>query len=302
MKVVKIIFNNDIGTVIIGGDVYHNKSLVYSIAQEIMIDFFEQYENLEFWLLDGNHDLSGKGEHVISSLRSLSKCQNVEWITGSPAGDDGLICIPYSHNVVNQVKTGRSRILISHFGLSEGVLNSGMSIISDISVKDLIGKYELVLLGHYHKPQEMGQEGFRLFYVGSPIQLDWGEKNEEKRFLVVDTDTLNVDSIPINSYKRYFEVEVDSSNREQALADIRTHQRQGDHVKVVLKERVDLEAFEDDVVVVDKIEVDITDRGITSSMSEADIHKKYMEIKKLPDEDKEEYLNAAMEIIQDCED
>ena len=121
-------YDNDIGTVIIGGDVYHNKSLVYSIAQEIMIDFFEQYENLEFWLLDGNHDLSGKGEHVISSLRSLSKCQNVEWITGSPAGDDGLICIPYSHNVVNQVKTGRSRILISHFGLSEGVLNSGMSI------------------------------------------------------------------------------------------------------------------------------------------------------------------------------
>jgi len=46
-------------------------------------------------------------------------------------------------------------ILISHFGLSEGMLNSGMSIISDIGLKDLRGKYELVLLGHYHKPQEI---------------------------------------------------------------------------------------------------------------------------------------------------
>jgi DNA repair exonuclease SbcCD nuclease subunit len=295
-------YDNEINTIIIGGDAYHNKSLVYSIAQEIMIDFFEQYEDLEFWLIDGNHDLSGKGQNAISSLRSLSKCENVEWVSGTPTGNDNFICIPYSHDVVNQVKTNRRKILISHFGLSEGVLNSGMSIISDISVRDLIGKYELVLLGHYHKPQEIIHDGFKLYYVGSLIQLDWGEKNEDKRFLVVDTDTLDVDSIPISSYKRHIEVEVDNSNREQALADIRKHQGDGHHVKVILKDRVDLGELEDDVRIVDKTEVDITDRGITSSMSEVDIHKKYIQIKQVPEKECDDYLKIAMEIVHECEE
>ena len=295
-------YDNDIGKIVIGGDLYHNKSIVHSIAQEIMVDFFEQYEDLQFVIVDGNHDLSGKGQNVVSSLRAISKCDNVNWVSRVPSNEDGgLLCIPYSYDVVNQVKAKRNRILISHFGLTEGVLNSGMSIISDISARDLIGKYELVLLGHYHKPQEIIQDNFKLYYVGSLIQLDWGEKNEEKRFLVVDTDTLDVDSIPITSYKRHIEVEIDNSNREAALADVRKYNSLGEHVKIILKERVDLGPLEMDVRVVDKTEVDVTDRGITSSMSEVDIHKKYMEIKKLPEEEQEEYLNAAMEIVHECE-
>ena len=295
-------YDHDIGKIIISGDLYHNKSIVYSIAQEIMIDFFEQYEDLEFTIIDGNHDLSGKGQNVVSALRALSKCENVDWVTEEPMrfGND-LLCIPYSHNVVNQVRLNKSKILISHFGLSEGVLSSGMSIISDISARDLIGKYELVLLGHYHKPQEIIQDNFKLYYVGSLIQLDWGEKNEDKRFLVVDTDTLDVDSIPIVSYKRHIEIEIDSSNRAQALADVHKYRSDGQHVKVILKERVDLEGIEGDIRIVDKTEVDVTDRGITSSMSEVDIHKKYMEIKKLPQEEHETYLSTAMEIVQECE-
>jgi len=293
---------NEIHSVIIGGDLYHNKSVIYAIAQELMLNFFEEYGDLSFIVIDGNHDLSGKGEHVVSTLRSTANISNVDWVTEEPMrfGDD-ILCTPYSYNVVNQVRLNRSKILISHFGLSEGILNSGMSIISDLSVKDLIGKYELVLLGHYHKPQEMIQENFKLYYVGSLIQLDWGEKNEDKRFLVVDSDTLDIESVPISSYKRHIEVEIDSSNREQALADVHKYKSLGAHVKIILKERVDLGPLEMDVRVVDKTEVDVTDRGITSSMSDSDIHKKYMQIKKLPEEDWKEYLETAMEILQECE-
>jgi len=157
------------------------------------------------------------------------------------------------------------------------------------------------LLGHYHKPQEIQQGAFRLFYAGSLIQLDWGEKNEDKRFLVVDSDTLDVSSVPISSYKRHIEIEIDSSNREQALADVHKHRRDGNHVKVILKERVDLGPLEMDIRVVDKTEVDVTDRGITSSMSDVDIHRKYMQIKQIPEDQWDDYLHTAMEILHECE-
>jgi DNA repair exonuclease SbcCD nuclease subunit len=184
--------DNDINTFVIGGDIMHSKSIIYSIAQDLMLQFFRDFDDLVFWVIDGNHDLSGKGSDAISSLSALRSIPNVEWVTGKPQGDPSQLFVPYSHNVVNDVKNGKSEILISHFGLSEGILNSGISIVSDIKVSDLIGKYKVVLLGHYHKPQEIIRDDIKLYYVGSPIQLDWGEKGDEKRFLVVDTKTLDV--------------------------------------------------------------------------------------------------------------
>jgi len=293
-------YDNDINLFIIGGDIMHTKSLIYSIAQDVMIDFFEQYEDLQFLVLDGNHDLSGKGKGAISSLRSIDNITGVDWITKYPyVVDNSFTCIPYSYNIVDQVKKSEGKILISHFGLSEAMLNSGISIISDISLNDLIGKYKLVLLGHYHRPQEIIRDDISLYYVGSPIQLDWGEKGDEKRFLVVDTDTLDVKSVPTTGYKKHVELEISSSNKSEILKLAEKEKDAGNFVKLVKTESVDIES--DQFMVVDKSEIDITNRGITSSMSEDDKLKRFMEIKEIPSDKTERYLNAGLEIINSCE-
>jgi DNA repair exonuclease SbcCD nuclease subunit len=291
--------NNDIDLFIIGGDIMHTKSVIYSIAQDIMLDFFEKYEDIEFWVLDGNHDLSGKGQGALSSLRPLHHVQNVEWISRNPVGNDDFVCIPYSYEVVNQVKKDERKILISHFGLSEGVLNSGISIVSQIKLNDLIGKYDLVLLGHYHKPQEIIRDDIKLYYVGSPIQLDWGEKGDEKRFLVVDTDTLDVQSIPTTGYKKHIELEINSKNKEEVFQLAEQAQSAGDYVKIVKTETVDIES--DQFTVIDKSEKDITNRGVTSTMSDKDKLQRFMEIKEIPSDKQEGYLAKGLELIESCE-
>jgi DNA repair exonuclease SbcCD nuclease subunit len=294
--------SNDIDTFIIGGDIMHSKSIIYSIAQEVMLDFFEDYSHhnqINFTVLDGNHDLSGKGSGAISSLRSLNSIDNVDWVTKNPTTTSNIISIPYSYDVVNQVKQNSRKILISHFGLNEGMLNSGISIQSDISLNDLIGRYELVLLGHYHKPQEIITDQIKLYYVGSPIQLDWGEKGDEKRFLVIDTDTLDVQSIPTQGYKKHIELEINNSNKAQILDEAEQQKQSGNYVKLIKTESVEIES--DQFSVIDKTDKDITNRGITSSMSEADKLKRFMEIKEIPSSKTERYLKAGLEIIDSCE-
>lgn len=292
-------YDNDINLFIIGGDIMHTKSVIYSIAQEVMIDFFEYFDKLTFLVLDGNHDLSGKGADAISSLRSIDNITGVDWITKTPYETNNIVCIPYSYNVVEQVKKSEAKILISHFGLSEGVLNSGISVVSEIKLNDLIGRYSLVLLGHYHKPQEIIRDDIKLYYVGSPIQLDWGEKGDEKRFLVVDTDTLDVQSIPTTGYKKHIELEVNSKNKDEILKAAIKAQESGDYVKLVKTESIDISS--DKFNIIDKTEKDITDRGITSSMSEADKLKRFMEIKEISSDKIEKYLRAGLEIINSCE-
>jgi len=299
---------NEIKTLVMAGDVLHGKSVIYAIAENIMLDFFKDFgKDIQFYVIDGNHDLSGKGEDVVSGLRSLEHVPGVNWInfnsqyTLTTLKGDKIAFIPYSYNMVEKIKNTKAKILISHFGLSEGQLNSGMSIVSDLAIKDLDKNYELVILGHYHKPQEIQKAGFRLFYTGSLVELDWGEKNEQKRFLVVDTDTMVVDSIPINSYRKHIEIKINKENKTEALKLAKISKDAGDHVKIIMDEMVDLKDVENDFNIVDKTQKDITDRGISSSMSTVDKLARFLEIKQIPEEMKVYYMDAAMQIINKCE-
>lgn len=298
----KYCVQNNIRVAVIGGDILHGKSIIHAIAQDIMLDYFSHWKDLiKFYVIDGNHDLSGKGHNVVSALKPLRYMDGLTWVPFDEVlriGD--IIFVPYGPDMVDVIKNASAKTLISHFGLSEGVLNSGISIISEISLKSLIGKYELVLLGHYHKPQEIIRDDIRLYYVGSPIQLDWGEKNDEKRFLVVDTETLEVESIPTTGYKKHIELDVTNSNKTEIIKLAQEAREEGHWVKVIKRETIDL-GKENDFMVVDKIERDITNRGITGSMSQDDKFKKFLEIKEIPDDEHEQYMVKARELVDNCE-
>lgn len=294
--------DNDIRVMIIGGDILHGKSIIYAIAQDLMLDFFNHWcDVIKFYIIDGNHDLSGKGHNVVSALKPLRYVPGLTWVPFDETLEIGnMFMVPYGPDMVDKIKNNSSDILISHFGLNEGVLNSGISIVADIALKDLIGKYKLVLLGHYHKPQEIIRDIIQLYYSGSPIQLDWGEKNDVKRFLVVDTETLEVESVPTKGYRQHIELDITNSNQQEIIRQAKKAKEEGHYVKLNKKEVFDLSA-EDGIIVVDKIEKDITNRGITSSMSQADKFKKFLEIKEIAEADQEAYMNKALELVDRCE-
>lgn len=65
-----------------------------------------------------------------------------------------------------------------------------------------------IALGHIHKPQEIGSSS-RCFYSGSPLQLDFGEREQQKRVVIVDVKPgypASIESIPLVSGRRLREV------------------------------------------------------------------------------------------------
>lgn len=290
----------NIKDVIIAGDILHTKSVIYALAQDMMLQFFEDHPEIKFYVIDGNHDLSSKGADAISALRSLKNVPNVHWITKKAEKIDNILFVPYSVELVKQIKEDSADILVSHFGLSEGVLNSGISIVSKLGMTDLRGKYKLVLLGHYHKPQEIIEDNISMYYVGSPIQLDWGEKGDQKRFLIVDSETLDVEEVPTTGYRHFIEVELTADNKDAAMKQAKAAHDNGHYVKIVQREKVDVKGFKD-FNIVDKTESDATNRGITSSMTQREKLQRYLEIKEIPEDQREEYLQVGIEIINACE-
>lgn len=289
---------NKIKNIVLAGDINHNKSIIHTIAQSILLDFVRKYSNdLYFIIIDGNHDMSGKSKNPVSSLKSLDNEKNVKMIH-EPEKIENVLFVPWNPSTMNDyVKNNSSDYLISHFGLNEGQLSSGISIISDLKLSDL-KNYRTVILGHYHKPQEIGN----VWYCGSLVQLDWGEKHEDKRFLVVDTDNHDIQSIESKGYKKYYSFQVNNENKDEVINEGKKLQEEGHNVVFEKVENIDTSTFENEFKFVDKYEKDITNRGISTSMSKNDIVEEYMRINEIPEDKWNLYRDTALEIINEFEE
>jgi len=285
----------EITKVILAGDTFHTKSIIHSLAQSLFLDIIRENKNIQFIIIDGNHDMSSKSGIGVSALKCCDNEPNVFMLHESKEIDN-IWFVPWNPKTMNQdiIKGSPNKVpyLISHLGLNEGKMNSGISIVSDIGLKDLT-KYKLAILGHYHANQEVGN----VIYVGSLIQMDWGEKHEVKRFLDFNSDTGEFISIPSSGYKKYFELEIKKDNVKEVLEEAKKLQEQGDFVRLRKLEEVDTVDIQDTYHIIDDTENDITNRGVSTTMSMEQKLLKYLEIKKIRPEDYEMYKSIGMDIV-----
>lgn len=302
--------NHDIKTFVMVGDIYNDKTIIYNEAQNMLCDIFGKYYDCKFIMFSGNHDLSSVGENQKSGISVFTRYDNVNTILYKPETIpeiNGLV-VPYCHDFISVYKESlkiiksydtldvmHPQILFAHVGLNEGVLQSGLSKVDKLKISD-ISYFPLAILGHYHKPQDLGNSNTKVYYVGSLIPKDWNDKNEEKRFLVVDTDSLEVESVPLNvdGVAKFYEFIITEntteSERKTIFEQAAQLKNEGHHVRVVnkSKQKVSKEESISDMVVLENTEVDITDRGISITQSKIEQCEKYLDIKKI--DKKDEYL------------
>jgi DNA repair exonuclease SbcCD nuclease subunit len=250
---------------------------------------------MNFIVIDGNHDVSSRSGQGSSALKALDTEQNIQVIHTS-LEDPPFYYVPWSATMVKDIKNKPEscKYLVAHLGLNEAQLNSGISIVSDIGAKDLVN-YEKVFLGHYHQSQQLGN----IFYIGSLIQRDWGEKDDEKRFIIFDDKTGKIQSIPTEGYKKHFELELTKENYKEVLEQANILEKEGNHIKLVKTEDFETKEIEGKFNIIEKFEKELIGRGITSTMSTKQKLDRYLEVRNVSDENKEKYKQIALEIIQE---
>jgi len=291
---------NDIKNVDIAGDLNNDKDIIYTDAQNAFVQILTLFPELHFTLISGNHDMSSAGEYQTSSIQALGGYPNAHCIF-KPTVIDNITFIPFSKDMCKNVnEADPNSILISHFGLNEAKLQSGISIVSDIKINQLL-KFNLVLLGHYHKPQELHKNDTRLFYVGNPVHFNWNDKNEQKRFLVYDTKTLEIASFSLNGFVEYREFIVDENTKDikSILDEAIKLKSEGHHVRIrkLIDTKIQTDPKHDDLIIINENKTQHQDRGIKMTMSQKEIYEKYLEYKKIPKEEQTEYLKDLDEVL-----
>ena len=199
------------------GDLFHDRQKIDVLAYQRAFEILEKNMSsggLNLTLLLGNHDLWHYERLDISSVNPLRTIPGVR-VVDSPCVveiSDGtedfyMGFLPYTHSPIedlkkvekewkSSVKGNHRKVLGGHIAVDGALWNVRHNTLSDVAVEhegdmvkvgpDIFKSWDRVFLGHYHAAQKMSD---KVEYVGSPLQLSFGEADQQKHILVYDTLT-----------------------------------------------------------------------------------------------------------------
>lgn len=206
LQVLKWVFetalSNKIKHIIFLGDLFHDRQKIDVLVYQKTFELFAEYSGADFHthLLIGNHDMYYADRWDINSVRPLFVLPNVSVIcepTTLNIGKHEFDMLPYTENPLEDLLAfGNNRkFLGAHMSVDGAKLNSYGSE-ADVIVEhdgnmiavttDVFTSWKHVYLGHYHKPQILENN---IEYIGSPLQLSFGEVDQEKHICILDLDT-----------------------------------------------------------------------------------------------------------------
>jgi len=180
------------------GDLFNSKFRLNRQIYDRVFDSFNKAPGDYKIFVLGNHDYySFHKEPTLSPFREIcSMC--VHRYVHMDIGGVRFHCIRYPalpkhffedvDMAVENLGSGVN-ILLAHVGVAEasiGPLQLNLSLSDTVHISELRYKhFDYVFLGHYHKHQQLANN---VWYVGSPLQLSFSEREEKKGIMTLDTD------------------------------------------------------------------------------------------------------------------
>jgi len=175
---------NTIFHIIIMGDIFDKSS---NIKNEAFVPLFMKFydmknDGITFTFILGNHDIySVNNDSIVETFKPLGRViKEAEYLEGH----QDFSYLPYTkkeEDIVSQDGYLFTHIPIADFSFD----NSYHATEKHAFKKDLFKDYTLVFTGHFHRHQSKDN----IVYVGSPIQLNFGEMNQKKGFVVFNDTT-----------------------------------------------------------------------------------------------------------------
>jgi len=215
---------NKINSIVFGGDLLHERQKIDSCVYQNIYNVLKKNQDFDLYLLLGNHDIWFNEKTDVSGVYPFESMERIR-VIGNPETiqiEDSLWdFLPFTHDPVESLKKFDlsnidKKFLIGHISIDGAILNSGGQM-SDVIIehdgemvkvsKDLFSNYKHAFFGHYHKAQKLAKN---VEYIGSPLELSFGESGETKHLIIFDTNTLKHKYIVNNFSPKHIYVHQDS--------------------------------------------------------------------------------------------
>lgn len=193
--------------ILFGGDLFHDRQKIevftYQRTFETLFNRLAS-DKYKLYLLLGNHDIWYNDDTSISSVIPLSTLPGVRIIAKPEriniAGSNWDF-IPFTHNPILTLEElnklpGKPEYALGHIAVDGAILHGSHH--ADVAIEhdgdmvkispSLFNQYKHTFLGHYHAEQRVSET---VEYIGSPLQLSFGEAFQNKHVIRFDGKTNN---------------------------------------------------------------------------------------------------------------
>jgi DNA repair exonuclease SbcCD nuclease subunit len=224
------------------GDLFHERGKIDVLNYLRTFEVFMKHmltdaKDLDVYLLVGNHDMYHKQRWDVNSVKPLTAIPRVHLIdkpTTMKIDGRTIDWLPHTENPMKELKAlksvnDESSLFLGHLALAGATLNVYYGTKSDVIVEydndmavvdgEIFMDWDLAILGHYHGFQQLC--GGKVIYVGSPLQLGFGEAYQTKHIMLLDLETLKREYVVNDFSPRHYIVTPDEIDNE--VYDINGH-------------------------------------------------------------------------------
>ena len=210
-------------------------------ARRVMFDPMKDYD---VRMIVGNHDCYYKNTNDTNSPGLLLQdYDNISTYTDPTEIEvEGLniLMLPWispenEAQSIKMIKNSKSRIAMGHLELSGFYAYKGMEYRDGKLDNNIFNNFEKVLSGHFHTRSDDG----RIHYIGNPYQMFWNDVNDNRGFILLDTETLEIEYI--NNPHQLFDV---IYYEDQSAAMLKAQKYKGKIVKVIVRKKTDQKKFD----------------------------------------------------------
>lgn len=177
-----------IDTLIIPGDIFHNRNEIGVSTLAIAKQFFDCFKDFKIFISSGNHDCFYKDSSSVNSISILDGWNNINIIDNIPVvletTHKDVVLIPWGTHFEDIPET--DGIIFGHFEINSFYMNSYKVCEHGMQTKDLFKKSKMIISGHFHKKDHRKYDKGEIVYLGSPYQHNFGDTGDQRGIYILD--------------------------------------------------------------------------------------------------------------------
>lgn len=189
--------NEKLDTIFFAGDVFHDRHEIGVNTLHTARKFFNILSDYQIHILPGNHDAYLSNTVEVNSVEILS--QHNIFVYSNPTTikvlDKLVTFCPWKSNLDALEKVD---MLVGHFEIQNFKLNPTKICDHGDTTTDLFKKADYVVTGHFHYREHKQYENGYVLYLGSPYEMDFGDRDQQKGITVIDFNNLNDTKFIVN--------------------------------------------------------------------------------------------------------
>jgi DNA repair exonuclease SbcCD nuclease subunit len=188
----------NIKDIIIAGDIFHNRHEIGVNTIHCASKFFEILKDYNIVAITGNHDCYYRDKSDVNSISILNRSNITIFQTFHSINflNKKIAFCPWGTEL-NEIP--KSDIIFGHFEIVNFKMNTHKICDHGFETEHLLDKSNLIITGHFHIREHRKYKNKKsILYLGSPYELDFGDRDQTKGITILDIETLNTEFIENN--------------------------------------------------------------------------------------------------------